>query len=305
MSSNSDTINNPDVMRLLNTMRDEQKKALQDINDEQKATKDMFGRELEKLKKELIDSIERKIKTVKDEIMSKVTGMQQKLKDFEKTVHAQDAIIKQLSEGNTIQTAVPFYPDVTIIARNVRYHEGENITQKINDIIHTHLELPHEEVIRCERTASRNNKPGVVKIQMSSLDSKIPVLRNKRKLNEITGYINVYMRSALSHTERVMERNFQTILREIPNGGEFRITGHGIVIRKGLNKAQGDETDRRNNRMNRQNPMDHPAGPQQPSSTGPIGRHESWWDTWSRYGTSRVSPSVTVLASGKSCLTED
>ena len=51
MSSNSDTINNPDVMRLLNTMIDEQKKALQDINDEQKATKDMFRRELEKLKK--------------------------------------------------------------------------------------------------------------------------------------------------------------------------------------------------------------------------------------------------------------
>ena len=38
-------------MRLLNTMRDEQKKALQDINEEQKATKDMFGRELEKLQK--------------------------------------------------------------------------------------------------------------------------------------------------------------------------------------------------------------------------------------------------------------
>ena len=85
--------------------------------------------------------------------MSKVTGMQQKLKDFEKTVH-QDAIIKQLSEGNTIQTAVPFYPDLTIIAWNARYHEGENITQKINDIIHTHLELPHEVVIRCERSAS-------------------------------------------------------------------------------------------------------------------------------------------------------
>ena len=95
------------------------------------------------------------------------------------------------------------------------------------------------------------------------------------------------MRSALSHTKRVMERNFQTILREIPNGGEFRITGHGIVIRKGLNMAQGDETDRINNRMNRQNPdqqqqfqdtnqtMDRPAGPQQPLSTGPIGRGEN------------------------------
>ena len=35
-------------MRLLNTMRDEQEKALQDINDEQKATKDMSGRKLEK-----------------------------------------------------------------------------------------------------------------------------------------------------------------------------------------------------------------------------------------------------------------
>ena len=46
------------------------------------------------------------------------------------------------------------------------------------------------------------------------------------------------MRSALSHTERVMKRNFQTILREIPNGGEFRITGPGIVIRKGLTQAE-------------------------------------------------------------------
>ena len=72
-------------------------------------------------------------------------------------------------------------------------------------------------------------------------------------------------------------------LKVIVNNVVFRIQ----VRYKGLNMAQGDETARSNNRMNRQNPdqqlqfqdtnqtMDRPAGPQQPSSTGPIGRGEN------------------------------
>ena len=94
-------------------------------------------------------------------------------------------------------------------------------------MIHVHLELPNEKIVRCELTRPRDNRlSGVVKIELSSLSSKINVLRAESKLKSVEGFMRTSIRSDKSHVERVAERNMKTLLDELPQGGNFRITGH-------------------------------------------------------------------------------
>ena len=71
-----------------------------------------------------------------------------------------------------------------------------------------------------------NRPSGVVKIELSSLNSKINVLRAKSKLKSVEGFVRTSIRSDKSHVDRVAERNMKTLLDELPQGGNFRITGH-------------------------------------------------------------------------------
>lgn len=76
------------------------------------------------------------------------------------------------------------------------------------------------------------NKPGLVKISFARVDQKIRVLRAKRKLGEISDYRSVFLRSSKSHTERLIELNARTILNEMPNGKDFRITANSRIVKK-------------------------------------------------------------------------
>jgi hypothetical protein len=71
------------------------------------------------------------------------------------------------------------------------------------------------------------NKPALMKISFSSVDEKMRVLRAKRILGQIEGYRSVFLRS-----ERLIELNAKTLLGEIPNGKNFRITANGRIVRK-------------------------------------------------------------------------
>ena len=125
---------------------------------------------------------------------------------------------------------------------NVPYQEGEDIRKKMKEMINTHLVLPNEHIINCERTQFRQNRPGVVKVEMASLEAKIRVLRAKSRLREVAWYKRTYICLAKSHSERVAERNFKTLLNELPYGKSFRVTGHGIIVRNN-ESGYGDRAD--------------------------------------------------------------
>ena len=42
----------------------------------------------------------------------------------------------------------------------------------------------------------------------------------------------VYLRSSMSHTDGLMQRNFNQILKELPQGHRYRVTGTGKVVLK-------------------------------------------------------------------------
>ena len=71
-----------------------------------------------------------------------------------------------------------------------------------------------------------------MKIELNSREDKITVLKRKKKLLESVSFKGLFLRSAQSHVERLIQLNFKTILEEIPSGNQFRLTGNGRVVRK-------------------------------------------------------------------------
>lgn len=85
---------------------------------------------------------------------------------------------------------------------------------------------------RIERVENLERLSGLVKISFQSVEQKIEVLRKKRGLMATPAYKSVFLRSSKSHTERLIELNAKTILSQIPNGNQFRITSNGRIVKK-------------------------------------------------------------------------
>ena len=68
------------------------------------------------------------------------------------------------------------------------------------------------------------NRKGVFKIELCSKQDKIDVFCCKTSLKHSHEFQRVYLRLSMSHNERLLQLNFKTLLQEIPNGDEYRIT---------------------------------------------------------------------------------
>ena len=82
------------------------------------------------------------------------------------------------------------------------------------------------------RTPARDGSSGIFKVEFASKEDKIEVLRRKATLKQSHEFKNVYLRSSMSHTERLSQLNFKTLLSELPQGKDLRLTGNGRIIRK-------------------------------------------------------------------------
>ena len=122
------------------------------------------------------------------------------------------------------------YPvDKTLVCTGIAPSPSENLITKAQDLVRDDLELENTRVTRAMRMRSHNDKPGLVKIVLPTVQDKVAALRNKRKLSE-NGYRRVFVRSSQSPTDRVMQHNIQTLLAELPNGNQFRVTAHGKLV---------------------------------------------------------------------------
>ena len=140
-----------------------------------------------------------------------------------------------------------FNPDTTIIADNVPFEEGEDLATKMQNMIRRNLALPVK-VVRTMRMKTRPPRqtrfgklenPGLVKIQFENVQDKVTVLREKRELKNSQDYSRGFLRSSKSHTDRLIELNFKTILDLVPGGENFELTSNGRLMQK---EEPGDET---------------------------------------------------------------
>ena len=203
-----------------------------------------FQRELSNLKEELNDTLGRHIQSLERKIDMEVNHVIARVEAVEDRV---DRIDKHVSERD------PFEPDVTVVAYNVKTFVNEQIestTKRMLDV----MGLNQTKIVRVERLESRGRKPGLVKIELENIKEKVKVLRNKYNLNLSRDFTGVFIRSAQTHAERTQERNMKVILKELPNGNNYKLTGHGILVRK-------EETNEQRGTINRNNVFTADQGP--------------------------------------------
>ena len=110
-------------------------------------------------------------------------------------------------------------------ARDIIDALGENVYSKVS-------------VVAAERLRQKyRNRPGLVKLSFEKVEQKVLELRNKYKLKDNDTFKRVFLEGAKSHVERLLAINARTILRELPQGRSYRISGNGRILR-----CQGAET---------------------------------------------------------------
>lgn len=195
---------------------------------------------LDKFKNEFVQGINEKFKAMKSDIDLELSIHKNKIDTLSQTI---DSIMERLElvengdrpiyesgERGVVHNPLED-PDFTIIATNVKFEPSEDILSVAKELV-AHLD-DSAQVVAAARLKNRKiDKPGLVKISFARVDQKIRVLRAKRKLGEISDYRSVFLRSSKSHTERLIELNARTILNEMPNGKDFRITANGRIVKK-------------------------------------------------------------------------
>ncbi|WAR00209.1 LOW QUALITY PROTEIN: hypothetical protein MAR_024581 [Mya arenaria] len=116
-------------------------------------------------------------------------------------------------------------PDVCITVSGI---DGEELISKANDLIKALGNDVHSRVRVTDAT----------RLSFRDVDEKVLVLRNKYVLKDIVQYKQVFIKSSKSDTERLIELNARTILRQLPQGNNFRVDANGRIRPRDNNGRQ-------------------------------------------------------------------
>ena len=212
------------------------------ILEEQASFRQSLEQRFTNMERNLTVKIENECKKIKEDMLIEISTVRNEIELVRTSVGALESRVMQEIEGvrervSTIETTTgiqrePFDSEVTIIVTGLKHSDSENLKAKAEALIHEGIGDSTIEVIDVFRTPSRNNRPGIVKIQLLDKDTKIKVLRNKVKLAADDRYRRVFIRSSQSHTERLLHLNTMTMLREIGQEAKYRVTGSGRVVLK-------------------------------------------------------------------------
>lgn len=134
----------------------------------------------------------------------------------------------------------PFDYSTTIVATKVPYDAREDVKAKAENLVRRGLQSPNVRIVNAMRTPLRQGRPGILKIELESEQTKIDLLRKKQMLkDDPTGeFKHVFIRSSKPHAERLMEQNTLQLLNMTPGGDAFRIAGNGRIVKKDARTGQ-------------------------------------------------------------------
>lgn len=135
---------------------------------------------------------------------------------------------------NSIQVrGKPFDPDVSLVIIGLLHTEDEDVEAKVNRLLREGLGCePVPKLVAAERVRARGRQPGLVKVELETVQDKVTVLRRKFKLKDSDSYGRVFVSSAKSHAERLMEINLRTLLREIPAAKDYYLASNGRLVQR-------------------------------------------------------------------------
>ena len=190
----------------------------------QQSLQKTFDSKIDKLRKDVMATIDDKIKAVKVDVDLEFASLDNRIVQLERALSSLSIDGMPLSD-HTVNNC-----DVTVIVSNLRKRPSDipldvakELVRALGDDIFRNTNIT--DVKRCDERA--HGKPPVLKIAFESVEQKVNVLRAKQKLKQSQSYKNVYMHGSKTHTERILELNAKTLLSELPNGNQYRVTANG------------------------------------------------------------------------------
>ena len=204
---------------------DKMQELLESLKKGQESLQKTFDSKLEKLRNEVVKTIFDKIRSVKVDLDLQFASLERRIELFESEMSSlkADAGFVDNSVNNC---------DITVIATNVHVRHDRPLMDTAKALISAlGTDVSHRSMItdveRC--TDSGTGKPPLLKIAFESVEQKVEVLRVKKNLSNSS---DVYLRSSKAHTERILELNSKTLLLQMPNGNQFRVTGDRRIVKK-------------------------------------------------------------------------
>ncbi len=146
-----------------------------------------------------------------------------------------DSSVQQAISDSNFLTKKRFDYDVTIACPGVRYSPDENIEEKAKQLIHVGLNLPDVKIVRATRTPFQHhiNRPGLMKIELESVDEKKRVLSQSGRLQSwhVLGP-KVIIRGSQTHDMRTQVRNQVTFLKGTGFDSQFTVNKNGLLQAK-------------------------------------------------------------------------
>ncbi len=134
-------------------------------------------------------------------------------------------------EGITKKVDKPFDPDRSVVIYGLVDAEAESLDQTVSWLISMVLGLTITPKFY-ERTTSKSEKPGVIKVELKDAYDKVAMLRAKKKCEDVARTKKVKISSCDSHESRVSKLNARFILSKLPGAKNFIVTGNGVIREK-------------------------------------------------------------------------
>ena len=205
---------------------------LNDVKKGQDSLRRAFDSKIEKPRKDVLSTIDDKIKAVKVDTVLQFAAMDRRFDDLEINMRSLSTL--EGMSGSFVNQTVS-NDELTIIVSNLKEANNEDPLGIAREII----DALGEEIIRyvnvtdaCRFSERKRGKPRLMKVAFEKVDQKVKVLRAKMALKGHPIFDRVYLRSSKSHTERLLELNAKTIFSELPNGHLYRVAANGRILKK-------------------------------------------------------------------------
>ena len=249
MAANTGTVSDELRIQILSIAE-----SVKSIKEGQDGLKRTLESKIDRLRNDVLSTIDEKVRALKSDIDLDIGRNSRRIDELVNSVHSLTMRIGQIEAGadqgdgvfnDGRDTAMgwsrgtPAIPldnnDITVVVKNLPETPEENLLAKARELISALGEdvSSNVRIAAVSRLPARfRNKPGLMKVSFEDVDQKILVLRNKYKLKNDAAYKRVYIESAKSHVERLLEINARTMLRELPQGRSYRVSGNGRILRR-------------------------------------------------------------------------
>ena len=212
---------------------------LDSLDAKQDSVKLSLENKIDQLSQDLSKCVDTKLKEIKEEFSAEITVLKEECDTLKATVQR---IQDHLQAANANAFSDPCNdPDRCVIITNMPVNEQTELKHQIAEIFdEMGPDVSSIEIVATKRLPKRKNQPGLVKVALENLEAKKTVLKSKNKLSQ-SRFSGIWIRNSMPHIERLIHLNFRQLLKIVPNGSMYRVSGSGRIY---LRDHDGDEGNR-------------------------------------------------------------